>query len=257
MIAVPSQTQAREGRAGRAPGAPQVTLVTGARAARSTIFLKLMMAGSGVLFLLFVLAHMYGNLKAFGGRDAYDEYAHHLRTLGEPMLPHAGFLWIMRVVLIGALVVYVVTAVILWRRARLARPVRYQVKKHTGATFASRLMRWGGLTILVFVIWHLLQFTIVKFNVGSGGNTAAITHDPYELVVHSFNVWWVTLIYVLAMIALGMHLRHGIWSASQTLGFTPTPRARVIANGVAIVVALIVAVGFVIPPLAIAFGGIK
>jgi succinate dehydrogenase / fumarate reductase cytochrome b subunit len=255
VIAVPSQTQAREGRAGRAPGAPQVTLVTGARAARSTIFLKLLMAGSGVLFLLFVLAHMYGNLKAFGGRDAYDEYAHHLRTLGEPMLPHAGFLWIMRVVLIGALVVHVVTAVILWRRARLARPVRYQVKKHTGATFASRLMRWGGLTILVFLIWHLLEFTIVKVNV-NGGSAAADKHDPFLLLVDSFDVWWLTAIYLVAMAMLGAHLHHGIWSACQTLGWTNNVRSRTLAKQVAFTLAVIIAGGFSIVPLCIAVGAI-
>jgi succinate dehydrogenase / fumarate reductase cytochrome b subunit len=252
---VPSQTQVREDRAGRAHGAPQVALVTGARAVRSTIFLKLMMAGSGILFLLFVLAHMYGNLKAFGGRDSYDEYAHHLRTLGEPLLPHAGFLWIMRVVLVVALVVHVATAATLWRRARHARPVRYQVKKHTGATFASRLMRWGGLTILLFVVWHLLEFTIVKVNV-NGGSAAADKHDPFLLLVDSFDVWWLTAIYLVAMAMLGAHLHHGIWSACQTLGWTGNARARTLAKQVAFTLAVIVAGGFSIVPLCIAVGAI-
>ncbi len=108
---------------------------------------------------------MYGNLKAFAGHDAYNEYAEHLREIGEPMLPHGALLWIMRVGLIVALVVHVYSAVVLWRRARRARTVRYVVKKHTGATFASRMMRWGGVTILLFVVWHLLNFTIGKVNV--------------------------------------------------------------------------------------------
>nr|WP_246336555.1 succinate dehydrogenase cytochrome b subunit [Flexivirga oryzae] len=226
--------------------------------AGSTVFLKVLMAVTGFIFVLFVIAHMYGNLyKLFAGHLAFNEYSEHLRTIGEPMLPRHGFLTIMEIILGVSVVLHAYSAAALWKRAKAARPQRYVMRKSIAQSISSRWMRWGGLFLLLFVIWHLLQFTIVKFNVGSGGNTAAITHDPYELVVHSFNVWWVTLIYVLAMIALGMHLRHGIWSASQTLGFTPTPRARVIANGVAIVVALIVAVGFVIPPLAIAFGGIK
>lgn len=226
--------------------------------AGSTIFLKSLMAVTGVIFVLFVIAHMYGNLyKLFDGHLAFNEYSEHLRTIGEPMLPRHGFLTIMEIVLGISVVLHVYSAVVLWKRAKAARPQRYAVKKSVAQSFSSKWMRWGGLFLLLFLIWHLLEFTIVKFNVGSGGNSAAITNDPYELVVHSFNVWWVTVIYVLAMFALGMHLHHGIWSASQTLGFTSTPRARSIAKTVGIVVALIVAVGFVIPPLAIAFGGIK
>ena len=97
------------------------TLVKGARASRSTISLKLLMAVTGILFILYVLLHMYGNLKAFSGHDAYNTYAEHLRTLGEPMLPYGGFLWVMRVVLIVALIGHVYAAVALWRRAAHAR----------------------------------------------------------------------------------------------------------------------------------------
>ena len=135
------------------------------RSTRTTIALKLLMAVSGVIFIGFVLMHMYGNLKAFGGHDAFNEYADHLRTFGEPMLPYAGLLWIIRVVLIVSLVVHVAAAVTLWRRARKARPVKYVMKKRTGATFASLMMRWGGVTILLFIVWHLLNFTIGKVNV--------------------------------------------------------------------------------------------
>jgi succinate dehydrogenase / fumarate reductase cytochrome b subunit len=247
---VSTQTQARGARPEHAPGG---TLVTGARAARSTVFLKILMATSGVLFLLFVLAHMYGNLKAFAGHDSYNTYAEHLRTLGEPLLPHTGFLWIMRVVLILALVVHVTAAVLLWRRARAARPIRYVVKKHTGATFASRLMRWGGLTILVFVVWHLLEFTIVKINV-NGGSAAGDKHDPFLLLVDSFNVWWLTAIYLVGMAMLGAHLHHGIWSACQTLGWTNSLRSRTLAKQVAFTLAVIIAGGFAVVPIFVAAG---
>ena len=186
------------------------TLVQGARASRSTIALKLLMAVSGFIFIGFVLLHMYGNLKAFGGHDAFNEYAHHLREIGEPMLPHEGLLWILRAVLILSLVVHVYAAATLWRRAQRARTVKYVVKKHTGATFASRLMRWGGVTILLFIVWHLLNFTVGKVNVQGGA-----TDDPYNLMVDSFDTWWLTLIYLVAMAMLGAHLHHGTWSAPR------------------------------------------
>ena len=221
----------------------------GARASRTTIALKLGMALSGVVFIGFVLGHMYGNLKAFAGHDAFNEYAHHLRELGEPMLPHEGFLWIMRVGLIVALAVHVYCAAVLWRRAARARTTKYVMKKHTGAIFASRLMRWGGVTILVFLVWHLLNFTIGKVNVPGGE-----TDDAYNLLVDTFDVWWLTLIYLVAMLALGAHLHHGIWSAAQTLGWTGTAAKRARAKQVAFVIALIVSVGFSLVPLGVLAG---
>jgi len=219
------------------------TLVKGARASRSTIALKMLMAVSGLIFVGFVLAHMYGNLKAFEGHDAYNEYAEHLRTIGTPMLPYAGLLWILRAVLLGSLVVHVYCAATLWRRAQQARTVKYVVKKHVGATFASRMMRWGGVTLLVFIIWHLLNFTVGKVNVDGGP-----TNDPYNLLVDSFSVWWLTLIYLAAMLMLGAHLHHGIWSAGQTLGLTGSERSRTLAKRLAFTVALIITVGFSLVP---------
>lgn len=228
------------------------TLVTGARASRSTITLKLLMAASGVIFILYVLAHMYGNLKAFAGHDAYNEYAHHLRTLGEPMLPYEGFLWIMRAALIVALVVHVYAAVALWRRAGRARTQRYVMKKNLASSFSSRWMRWGGLTILLFVIWHLINFTIGKVNV-AGGETS----DPYNLLVDTFDTWWMTVIYLLAMFALGMHLHHGTWSAAQTLGLTNNVRARRNAKALGWILAVVIAGGFSLVPIFVLAGVIS
>jgi succinate dehydrogenase / fumarate reductase, cytochrome b subunit len=223
--------------------------VKGARGARSTIALKMLMAVSGILFILFVLAHMYGNLKAFSGHDAFNEYSHHLRELGEPMLPYGGFLWIVRVVLIVALVVHVYSAATLWRRANHARSTRYQVKKSLASSFSSRTMRWGGLALLLFVVWHLLNFTIGKVNVDGGP-----TNDPYNLLVDSFQTWWLTLIYLVAMAALGLHLHHGVWSSAQTLGLTNNVRARRNAKGLGWIVAVVIAGGFSLVPLFVVFG---
>jgi succinate dehydrogenase / fumarate reductase cytochrome b subunit len=192
---------------------------------------------------------MYGNLKAFAGHDAYNEYAHHLRTIGEPMLPESGLLWVLRVVLVLALVAHVYAAVALWRRAGRARTQRYQVKRNRGSSFSSRWMRWGGVTILLFVIWHLLNFTVGKVNVTGGA-----TNDPYNLLVDSFGVWWLTLIYLVAMLALGLHLHHGTWSAAQTLGLTCTAASRRRAKAAGWVLAVVIAGGFSLVPLAVLSG---
>ncbi len=222
------------------------------RSTRTTIALKLLMAASGVIFIGFVLIHMYGNLKAFGGHDAFDEYADHLRTFGTPILPYAGMLWIIRVVLILSLVVHVAAAATLWRRARKARPVKYVMKKRTGATFASLMMRWGGVTILLFIIWHLLNFSIGRVNVTGGP-----TDDPYNLLVDSFDTWWLTLIYLVAMAMLGAHLHHGIFSATQTLGLTGNARSRRLSKQVAFTLAVIIAGGFSLVPIFVLFGVIS
>jgi succinate dehydrogenase / fumarate reductase, cytochrome b subunit len=226
--------------------------VTDARAARSTIALKMLMAVSGAVFIAFVLVHMYGNLKAFSGHDAYNEYAAHLRSIGEPELPHEGMLWVLRSVLIVSLVVHVTCAVVLWRRAGRARTTQYVVKRNLASTFSSRWMRWGGLTILLFLVWHLLNFTIGKVNVTGGS-----TDDPYDLLVDSFQTWWLTVIYLVAMAALGMHLRHGVWSAAQTLGLTNNARARRNANVLGVLFAVVIAGGFSLVPIFTLFGVIS
>ncbi len=212
----------------------------------------MLMAVTGLIFIGYVLAHMYGNLKAFAGHDAFNDYAEHLRELGEPILPYAGALWIIRVVLLVALVVHVASAVALWRRAGQARTVKYVVKKNKHSTFASHWMRWGGIALLLFIIWHLLNFTVGKVNPAGGA-----TNDPYNLMVDSFGVWWMTLIYLAAMLALGLHLRHGIWSAAQTLGLTNNDRARRNANVLGYGLAVLVAGGFSLVPIFVLAGVIE
>lgn len=219
--------------------------------AGSTLFLKTLMAGSGLFFVLFVLGHMYGNLKLLWGQKSFNEYAHHLRTIGEPMLPYRGLLDVFEVLLVLALVAHVYSAVKLAQRAGKARTQKYAVKKSVvggGSGSATKAMRWGGLFLLLFLIFHLIEFTLPKVNF-SGGTT----DNPYLLVHESFRLWWVAIIYICAMAALGMHLMHGIWSASQTLGLTGTPAARKKAKMVAHAVAAIVVIGFLIPPMAVLF----
>jgi succinate dehydrogenase / fumarate reductase cytochrome b subunit len=231
------------------------TTLSAPTARKTTIALKLLMAVTGAFFVLYVLLHMYGNLKVLAGQEAFDTYAHHLRTFGEPMLPYGGLLWIFRILLIGSLIGHAYAAFTLWSRAGSARKTKYAVLK-TAAS--AQWMRWGGVAILLFVVWHLIHFTIVKpvINV-DGPDAAAIKASPYMMVVASFQLWWMVLIYLLALAALGLHLAHGVFSAQQTLGFTQTPKARARAKGIGNLTAALVVVGFAIPPLSILFGLVK
>lgn len=228
------------------------TLVKGSRASRSTIALKMLMAVSGLVFIGYLLLHMYGNLKVFAGHDAFNEYAYHLRVFGEPILPHEGLLWIVRVVLLVSLVAHVAAAVALTARASKARTQKYAVKKNVASSLSSRTMRWGGVALFVFIVWHLIHFTIVKVN----PTTDAVNRvqDPYNLLVDSFAVWWMTLIYLLALVALAMHLRHGTFSALQTLGLTGSTRARARAKTTGVVLAVVIAGGFALVPLSVLVG---
>jgi succinate dehydrogenase / fumarate reductase cytochrome b subunit len=198
---------------------------------------------------------MYGNLKVFSGQIAFDSYAEHLREFGEPILPYEGLLWIVRVVLLVSVVVHVAAAITLTRRNRAAaagggRQRYYSDKAPRGVqrSYASMTMRWGGVILLVFIAYHLLHLTA---NVIAPGGASS---SPYERVVNGFEIWWVTLSYVVAMAAVGLHLRHGIWSALTTLGANTSERKRVRLNQLAIFVATAVTVGFLLPPLAIFFG---
>jgi succinate dehydrogenase / fumarate reductase cytochrome b subunit len=220
----------------------------------TTIALKIVMAGTGLIFVAFVLGHMYGNLKLLVGESAYNTYAEHLRTVGEPMLPHRGFLTITELVLVLALVGHVYAGAKLWGRARGARTQRYAVKKTVAQSFSSKWMRWGGVFILLFLIWHLIEFSVVKVNVGGQGVPA---DNPYQLVVDSFQVWWLTLIYLVAMLALYLPLAHGVLSATQTLGWPGNAAAYRRSKVGGHVVAALVVVGFLVPPLSILFGLVK
>ncbi len=159
----------------------------------SSVFLKILMAVTGTIFVLFVLAHMYGNLKLFEGHDAYNEYAEGLRTLGTPELPRHGLLTIAEVVLGVSVLVHIYCAITLWKRSSDARPQRYAVHKRVQQSFSSRWMRWGGVALLLFIIWHLLQFSLLKINVGAGGQAPNITgaHAPAPRRLECITDTWV------------------------------------------------------------------
>lgn len=217
--------------------------------------LKAVMAISGLIMILFLLVHMYGNLHIFAGKEAFDAYAAGFRTLFEPFVPYAGVLWIIRVTLLTAVGLHAYSAVTLWKRARVATGgqggSRYEsTRARTGVqrSYASFTMRWGGVTLGLFIIYHLLHLT--TNTIAPGGASSS----PYTRVVNGFEIWWVTAFYVLAVIALGFHVWHGFWSAFATLGANTSLKRRQFLNAVATVIALVITVGFITPPLAILFG---
>lgn len=209
------------------------------------------MAGTGALLVGFVVAHMTGNLKAFQGAEKFNAYAEFIRTFGAPALPRDGLLWIQRVGLLGVLVAHVWAAWSLTRQSHAARPVGYaRSQKSLGFSYASRTMRWGGVIILLFVIYHILHFT-------TGTLHPDFDHgNAYSNLVIGFSNPLVTGVYVVAVTALALHLAHGIWSAFQTLGLD-NPRYEGLRRPLATAVALVVWVGFLVVPLGVAFGWIR
>lgn len=226
--------------------------VAPARARSTTVASKIAMAVSGLFFVFFVLAHMYGNLKMFAGAEAYDGYAHHLRVLGEPYLPYSGGLWILRILLLVAIVLHVGAAARLWRRASAARGSSYAATKRLTQTYSSRVMRWGGVLLLVFIVFHLLQYTLLVVQVG--GDYDAM--GPYERMIAGFTNPLLYLFYLVAIVLLAMHVRHGVWSALTTLGANRERRTGLL-NTIAVALAALLVVGFMAPPTAILLGWIS
>lgn len=214
-----------------------------------SILLKTIVAATGLFFVFYLLLHMYGNLMILVGREAFDGYAHHLRVIGEGMVPEKGILWVFRLLLLASLVLHVWATMTLWGRAGKARTTRYAARRPTTyGTVYAKAMRWGGLAILLFVIFHILHLTTQT--IAPAGEIAS----PADRVISNFSIWWVVLIYVLAMIAVGMHLLHGLWGAAMTLGLNTSLQRAERIRFVSILVATLVVVGFLIPPFAILLG---
>jgi len=181
---------------------------------RSALGKKYAMAISGIVLMAYVLLHMIGNLKLYLGPEAMNHYGEWLREFGTPALPNTGFLWIMRVVLLTAVIVHIHAAYALTVMNRRARPQRYLSKRdYVAATFAARTMRWTGVIVLLFVVYHLLDFTIGTVNPDFTEGM------PYQNAVASFSNPVVAIFYVIANLALGTHLYHGAWSLFQSMGW--------------------------------------
>jgi succinate dehydrogenase / fumarate reductase cytochrome b subunit len=213
---------------------------------RSTVGKKTVMAVSGLIMIAYLVAHVMGNLKVFFGPGEFNAYGHWLRTMGEPVLHYEWGLWIARVVLLMAVIAHGVSAYQLSRRDIRARPTTY-VHKRRRASYATRTMRWGGVIVALFIVWHILDLTTLTVNPNAQAG------HPYENVVATFSTWYGNVIYIVAMLAVGLHIRHGFWSAAQTLGVGNASRDRALkalANGLA----LVLTAGFVSVPVAVMTG---
>ena len=215
---------------------------------RSSVGKKILMAVTGVIFVLFVLAHMYGNLKAFYGPEYFNHYAEFLREMGAPIFAHGHLLWVMRIALIAAVGIHMLMAFQLWWASYRARPVKYaKGLAPEESTYASRTIRWGGVMIGTFVVYHLLHFTIGTVH------PDFVRGAAYENLVIGFQSIPVVIAYAIAIGALCLHLYHGVWSAMQTLGANH-PRYNRYRRPVALAVAGIIFVGFMTVPVSVAAG---
>jgi len=206
---------------------------------------KVVMGVTGLIGIGFVILHSLGNLLIFQGSTALNSYSHFLKSSAE-------LLWALRITLIVAVILHVIAALQLTRQSRAARPIGYVKQEPQVATVASRTMRWGGILILVFIVFHILHFTT-----GTIRPAGVFSHeDVYSNVVSSFRIWWVALFYVVTMVALGFHLFHGAWSSMRSIGVSP-PSPRPLHRRISLAIAVLVWAAFTAVPVAVFSGLVR
>lgn len=208
------------------------------------------MAITGVFLFGWIFAHMAGNLKLYLGSEHFNEYAQWLRVMGAPAMPHSTLLWVARIALVLAVWLHIQAATQLTIMNRNARPIDYTGRDYVTASYASRTMRWGGVIILLFVIYHLMHLTF--------GNVHPdfVENDPYHNVVTGFQVWWASAFYIIANLALGLHLYHGLWSMFNSLGLNH-PKFNPWRRNFAVAFALIITLANVSFPIAVLIGVVR
>ena len=217
---------------------------------RSSVGKKILMAVTGIILFVFIVLHVIGNLKVLLGPDELNDYARFLRTVGYPAVPNKTALWTVRIVLLISVLVHINAALQTWLQSRKARQHGYRKNDDLSFSWASRTMRWGGVIILVFVIYHIGHFTTGTWH------PDFVEGDVYHNLVAGFQTWPVVLAYVVATAALMFHLYHGIWSALQTLGLNH-PQYNAWRRGIAAAVAVILFAGFATVPVAVQLGILK
>jgi succinate dehydrogenase / fumarate reductase cytochrome b subunit len=222
--------------------APAATTAT---FARSTIGRKIVMAVTGLILFGFVLVHLIGNLQLYLGPAAMHDYAVFLRHL-----LHGTGIWIARAVLAASVVLHVWSATSLTLQSWAARPVAYRSWEPGESTYASRTMRWSGVIVAAFIFFHLLHFTL------GTAHPDFVDLQPYHNVVTGFRVVPVSIFYIVAMILLGFHLDHGLWSMLRTLGLEH-PRYAALARKAAAGFAILIVLGNISFPLAVLAGVVK
>jgi succinate dehydrogenase / fumarate reductase cytochrome b subunit len=218
---------------------------------RSSIGRKMIVALTGVILMLFVIGHLLGNLQIFLGPRWVNDYAQHLRDLG-------ALLWLVRIILLVAVILHIYFTVLLAIENRRARPRRYIEKENVKASFASRHMVASGLVVLAFIIFHLLHFTGRKFNARFPllKNDPLNHYDVYSMMVYGFQNVYVSAFYVIGLFLLTLHLTHGASSFFQSLGLNDKKLTPRLAFG-ARVFAWLLFIGYSSIPVAVLLGVIK
>ncbi|HYI62413.1 MAG TPA: succinate dehydrogenase cytochrome b subunit [Acidimicrobiales bacterium] len=235
---------------GTPPGAPRSTrkVPFPVELYRSAVGKKYVMALTGIAIMGFVFIHMVGNLKMYLGAEDFNHYGEFLRELLVPFLPRTMTLWIMRVGLIAAFALHIHAAYALTRINHAARQTKYQGKRdYVAANYASRTMRWSGVVVGLFLVWHLFDLTF------TGTGYHYVRGHPYENVALTLGRAWNAGLYLVANVALGFHLFHGAWSLFQTMGWN-NPRFNAWRRGFAASFAGLVVAGNVSFPLAVTAG---
>jgi succinate dehydrogenase cytochrome b subunit len=208
---------------------------------RTSVGKKAVMAATGLIMVAYLITHVLANLMVFQGPAQINAYSRFLHGTG-------GALWAARLVLLAALVLHIVAAVQLTSRRQAARPVGYAAGRESQvSTFASRTIRWGGVLILVFLVYHILHFTLGTVH------PSFVEGDPYHNVVAGFMSPLVVAFYELALVAVGLHLYHGIWSSGRSLGVS-APSPHPLKRQLALALALVVWAGFAVIPIAVYAG---
>lgn len=219
------------------------------RAWTTGVFVKQLMAISGLFFVLFLLFHSYGNLKMFLGPEAYNGYAEWLKwDAFVPIFPHGGFIWVFRAVMLVLILIHIVAAITVWVRSKRARKTPYAVKKSAVEAYAARTMRFTGVALIFFIVLHILNFTTATIQTGF---TAA--DSPYYRMVGAFENPWVFIAYLLFVALVTAHVGHGFWSAFQTMGWVRKDTRKFMV-GLSGVIAALIFVMFMLPPLFILIG---
>ena len=222
------------------------------RAWTTTVFVKQLMAISGIVFVLFLLFHSYGNLKMFLGQEAYDHYAHWLKEEAfVPIFPHGGFIWVFRAAMVLMLVIHIWAAAVTWKRSRRARRSAYVVKRSAADAYAARTMRMTGVLLFFLIIFHILHFTTGTIRTGFVADST-----PYERMVATFQNPLMVVVYLIFVGLAALHVSHGFWSAFQSLGWVRggTRKFMEVLSGL---VGALIFLMFALPPLAIVAGYIS
>jgi succinate dehydrogenase / fumarate reductase cytochrome b subunit len=218
---------------------------------RSDVGKKWVMAVTGIVLMGYVFAHMVGNLHVFEGARQIDRYGEWLRDLLDPPFPRTMTLWLLRATIIVALVLHIHAAFALTLVNRRARPVRYQSQRdYVAANFASRTMRWTGIIVGLFLVFHILDLT------WGAANPGFVRGEVYRNTVASFQRVPVAMAYIVANVALGVHLFHGGWSLFQSVGWN-NPRFNLWRRYFAVGFAVVVTGGYISVPVAVQAGWVS